>query len=122
MKTAKKIVEALDKDGKRWKIVGDLMKAKSSSPFSMNHLIGKVKTVEQQKKMVYLTVTPEILNADNDDGVMFQMVAPPTIIRMTGSGSDWKYDGTDQERTMKAVKEFMKNQQFGGGIPDSKDF
>ena len=117
----KKIVGALDKDGKRWKIVGDLMKAKASSPFSMNHLVGKVKSSEEQKKTVYLTITPEMVNEGNEDGMMFQMIAPPTIIRMTGSGKDWKFDGTDQERTSKAVKEFMKNQRFGGS-PETNDF
>ena len=117
-----KIIQGIDKNGKRWQIVGDLLKAKSGSPFDMLQLAGKVQDIELKEKVAYLEITPESSSNGDGGGVVFQMVAPPTIIRMIRSDQGWKFDGTDHKRTRKAIDEFMKNQNFGQIPSQMKDF
>ena len=56
---------------------------------------------------------------ENDDGggAVIQMVMPPTVVRMKKVNDEWKYDGRDEERSNKVMKEFMQEQKerFGGG-------
>lgn len=111
-------LKALDKDGKRWEIIGELLEAKSVSPFGMNPLTGKVTKFElHDENTAFLELSAAEHDNDEGNGVVIQLVTPPTVVRMTKSNNEWKYDGRDEKRSRKAMKEFMLEQQerFGSG-------
>lgn len=116
--TSAKALKALDKDGKRWEIIAELLEAKSFSPFGMNPLTGKVSKFEMQdENTAFLELSAAEHNNDDGGGAVIQMVTPPTVVRMTKLNDQWKYDGRDEKRSNKAMREFMQEQKerFGGG-------
>jgi hypothetical protein len=116
-----KVLQALDKDGKRWEIIAELLEAKSSSPFGINPLTGKVTKFEMQdEKTAFLELSAAQHENDDGGGAVIQMVMPPTVVRMTKVNDEWKYDGRDEERSNKVMKEFMqeRKERFGGGRTD----
>ena len=121
---SEKILNHVNKSGKRWEIVKDLWNAKKASPFSMSPLSGKIEKQEADKDIQLLYVSMAPAEADNNNGIVFQMVAPPAVLRMKKVENNWKFDGRDEIRTAKAMQEFMKKQQeqFGGGGPQREDF
>lgn len=113
----KTVMEALDKDGKRWEIIGAIWDAQSNSPFHMSPLAGEVDETELDGDVCFLTVTAKPPAAGG--GVQIQVMAPPSIIRIEKTDDGWKYGGRDPERTQKAMEEFMEEMQgMNGGGPD----
>ena len=116
----KKVIDALDKDGKRWEIIGAIWDAQSNSPFHMSPLAGEVDESEMDGDVCFLTVTAKPPAAGG--GVQIQVMAPPSIIRIEKTKDGWKYGGRDPERTQKAMEKFMKEMQDMGGIGNGPDF
>ena len=112
----KSILKFLDKDGKRWNIVGDLWKAQKDSPFQLSHLNGTVKEHEVEKDNAFIRIAIKFPRQDEMPNVQFQ--SPPIWIKMKKVKDDWKFDGMDQARTQKAMGEFRKKmggQRFAPG-------
>ena len=120
--SSKKILDAVKKSGKRWEIVKELWDAKKASPFSFSPLVGKVEDTEAGEGVVYLVVAMAPATSDNNDGMQIQMMAPPTVVRMKLEKDKWLFDGRDEERTMKAMNEFMEKQggMMGGGSEEQR--
>lgn len=109
-KNSDKIIEALDKDGKRWQIVGELWEAIASSPLGMNPLVSKAEkiTVDGDKAVLEVKHVPS--DVDNDQpGVMIQIMAPPMFLNFQKSNGDWKYTGLNEKKIKEAMKEFQEN-------------
>lgn len=114
------VIQALDKDGKRWEIIGAIWDAQSSSPFHMSPLAGEIKESELEGDVCFLTVAAKPPAAGG--GVQIEVMAPPSIIRIEKTDEGWKYAGRDLERTQKAMEEFMEGMQGMGGIGAGPDF
>lgn len=100
------VLEHLDKDGKRWEIVGALWKAQSGSPFMLNPIAGEIDDANQEDTSVFLTIK---MTPSGDAGIQIQ--APPTVIKMEKGEEGWQYAGRDSERSQKLMKEFMKKME-----------
>lgn len=115
----KTVMEALDKDGNRWKVIAAIWEAQSNSPFHMSPLAGKIDESEMDGDVCFLTVVSKPPAAGG--GIQIQVMAPPSIVRIEKTDDGWKYGGRDPERTQKAMEKFMEEMQgggFGGGGPD----
>ena len=104
----KKILKFMDKDNKRWEIVGDLWKAQEGSPFQVSHLYGTAKEHEVEKDNAFIRVEMKLPQQDGmPNNISFQ--APPIWVKMKKVKDNWKFDGVDRERTQKAMQKFRRN-------------
>ena len=114
----KAILKMVDAKGDRWKIVADLIKAQKGSPFSFELMAGELKEGNVKDGVVYWQMIPKMPEIDGIDlggpagGV--EMVVPPVIIRMSRTGMQWKFDGVDEEKSMKVAEEYFKEMDIPG--------
>lgn len=114
------IVKRLDKNGKRWEIVGKLFKAQAGSMFAINPINGEIKKVIVKKDAVLAKVVPA--PPKQEGGVQIRIMTPPVYIRFEKrEKKGWLFCGTDQKETEKARKEFMKNQGNPGNAEEDED-
>ncbi len=119
----KKVIAALDKDGKRWEVIAAIWDAQSESPFQMSPLAGEVEESELDGEVCYLTVVVKPDMPGGGGGVQMQIMSPPSIIRIEKTDKGWMYGGRDDERTQAAMEEFMEEMQgMGGGADFGPDF
>ena len=115
----KKVLELLDKDGKRWQIVNELWNAQKGSMFSMDPFEGEpVETlIDAGKAIVVVKMAMDEPSDEDDESVM--MIAPPVAISMKLVDSKWLFDGVDEEKTMELMDEFMEEH---GGMMEGDGF
>ena len=119
-KNSDKIIAALDKDGKRWQIIGELWDAIASSPLAMNPLVSKAEniTVDGEKAVLEVKHVPSDVGND-EPGMMIQIMAPPMFLNFQKSNGDWKYTGLNEQKIKEAMKEFEENMP-GGAIDEEE--
>jgi len=111
----KKILKRLDKNNKRWEIVGKLFKAQAGSMFSVNPINGEIKKITIKKNVALAKVTPT--PPKQEGGVQIRIMTPPVYVRFEKhEKKGWLFCGVDKKETEKAMKEFMKNQGGPGGM------
>lgn len=114
-----KVLKAIDKDGKRWEVIGAIWDAQSNSPFHMSPLAGEIEESELDGDVCYLTVVVKPEMPGGGGGAQIQVMAPPSIVRIEKTEEGWMYAGRDEERTRKAMEEFMEGM---GGMDGGPDF
>jgi len=109
----KAALKELDATGRKWEIVDAVWKAQSGSPFHVHPAYGDVVAFDVEGESVFLDVEMKpISKPANGKSAMIQMDGPPQVIRLKQVDGKWKYDGIDEERTMKRMEKFMK--EMGG--------
>ena len=110
------VMEAVDKDDKRWEIVKAIREAQEGTPFGRNSLTGEVDDTDSEKGHVFLTIERSLGGAG----------APPSVVKMKqAKDGSWQYDGIDPARTTKKMRKFMQEMQRrapGGGQRFKDDF
>ena len=107
------IMSAIDKDDRRWEIVGALNEAQKGTPLSRNVFGGKTIGSDIKKNTVFLTVTRET----TDD-----QIAVPAVIKMASEKGTWKYAGLDPIKTQREIQRMMQRLRQGRDVGPKTDF
>jgi peroxiredoxin len=102
-------IKLLDKDDKRWVIVGEIRNALEGSPFSMDLFGGEVLAAEVEGKAIDLKIQPDSPKAANDGaGVRMEMVVPSMFVRFESTKGGWKFAGLNEKKTNAAIEEMLR--------------
>lgn len=111
----KAALKKLDATGRKWEIVDAIWKAQSGSPFHVHPAYGDVVAFEVEGDSVFLDIEMKpVSKPNNGNGAMIQMDGPAQVIRLKQVDGKWKYDGIDDERSMKRMEKFMKEMEGKG--------
>lgn len=91
-----KILEALDKDKKRWEIVDELWSFAKESPMEMVLIRGAVMNSNFSEDTAYLIVARQAPG----DAKKYDAAAPPSVAQFVKEDNVWKFDGLDADKTL----------------------
>lgn len=107
------IVKHLNELDDRMTIVADLWKSKSSSPFTASVFMGKIEEQIVDGDSIIVKIVPGRPNTNKGGDGSIIIAIPPVFVNFSKVGDDWKFAGTNFEKTDQAMKEFRPQAAAG---------